>query len=503
MIRGLRHCLPKSMAIPNGDIRRHATRTHLPHLQGFNPQDSPTYQGFPELEALLRQFGDPNSDGGDNWVDLRPYDPSLIPTLNESRTPGSLTGIGFINVTQADVLLYEVGYDGSEWYVNRIRPGIEGRGGPTRTDIIYLIKDLNGKNLAVFQPVEQVGRVIIRTEMYLITPGLSKVSGDNQSGVAGAVLSNPFVVEVRDENVSMLEGVSVTFTVIRGGGALSVSRTMTDVNGKAESTLTLGLNLGTNTVSVSAFGIENTVTFNAVAETGINIPDPNLRAAVETALDKAAGDPITPSEMAALTDLEAKERGISDLTGLEHATNLQVLGLWRNSVSDLSPLTGLTKLTGLYLGINSASDLSPLVGLTNLEHLFLDTNRISDLSPLADLTHLSRLALNSNSISDLSPLVGLTNLRWMRIAENNITDLSPLVANTGLGAGDVVNVQSNPLSYLSIHAHIPALESRGVDVEFDPSITRPPDVNGDGEIDVIGSDSHCSELRHNQGRSQR
>ena len=71
-----------------------ATRTHLPHLQGFSPEDSPTFQGFPELEELLRQFRDPNSDGGDNWVDLRPYDPSLIPTLNESRTPGRLTGIG-------------------------------------------------------------------------------------------------------------------------------------------------------------------------------------------------------------------------------------------------------------------------------------------------------------------------------------------------------------------------------------------------------------------------
>ena len=65
---------------------------------------------------------------------------------------------------------------------------------------IFLIKDLNGKNLAVFQPAEQVGRAIVRTEMSLITPGLSKVSGDNQSGVAGAVLSTPFVVEVRDQN---------------------------------------------------------------------------------------------------------------------------------------------------------------------------------------------------------------------------------------------------------------------------------------------------------------
>ena len=460
-----------------------AVRLHLPHLQGFNPQDSPTFEGWSELEELLRQFNNPNSDGGDNWVDLRPYDPSLIPTLNKSRNPGSLTGIGFINTTQADVLLYEVGYDGAEWYGTRIRPGTGGGGGPTRTDVIFLIKDLNGKNLAVFQPVEQVGRAIIRTEMSLITPGLSKFSGDNQTGGSGTALANPFVIEVRTDNLSVVEGISITFAVTAGGGTLSVTRTMTDANGSAESTLTLGPHFETNTVSVNALGIEPPVTFTAVAEAAVAIPDPNLRVAVESAPGKAAaGDPITPSDMATLTHLEASEAGVRDLTGLEHATNLKVLGLWRNSVSDLSPLAGLTNLTGLYLGINSASDLSPLVELTNLESLFLDANGISDLSALAGLTQLTRLALNNNSISDLSPLAGLTNLRWMRLASNNISDLSPLVVNTGLGDGDEVNVKGNPLSYLSIHTHIPTLQSRGVTVEFDnqayPALLK---ISGDNQ----------------------
>ena len=381
---------------------------------------------------MLRQFRNPNSEGGDNWVDLRPYDPSLIPTLNESRNPGHLTGIGFLNVTQADVLLYDVRYDGTEGFWTRVPPGAF-RVTPTRTDVIWLIKDPNGNNLAVFQPVGQVGRAIIRTEMGFITPGLSKVSGDNQSGVAGATLSNPFVVEVRDENGSALEGVSVTFAVTAGGGTLNVTRATTDKNGAAQSTLTLGQNPGTNTVSVSAAGIEGPVTFNAVVEAVVDIPDPNLRAAVEIALGTAEGDPITPSEMAALTRLEAPEASIRNLTGLEHAANLTELHLWRNLISDLLPLADLINLTGLYIGGSSASDLSPIAGLTNLESLFLDSNGISDLSPLAGLTKLTRLALNNNSVSDLSPLTELTSLRWMRLASNNISDLSPLVTNTGLG----------------------------------------------------------------------
>ena len=370
-------------------------RTHLPHLQGFDPQDSPTFQGWPELEAVYRQLSNPDSDGGGRWVDLRPYDPNLLPSLNKSRTVGSPTGIAFINLTQADVLLYGVRYDGTEEFWTRVPPGYI-RAGGTTTNEMWLVKDLNGKNLAVFQALEKPGRALIGTAPILITPGLSKVSGDNQTGVPGAVLANPFVVEVRDENGLVLEGVTVTFTVTTGGGTPSVTSTMTAENGAAQSTLTLGPNLGTNTVSMSAVGIEGTVSFNATAEAAIDIPDTNLRAAVEAALGKAKGDPITPSEMAALTHLEASETGIRNLTGLEGATNLIDLGLWKNSVKDLSPLAGLTNLTGLFLGINSASDLSPLAELTNLESLFLDSNGISNLSPLAGLTKLTRLAVNNN-----------------------------------------------------------------------------------------------------------
>ena len=181
------------------------------------------------------------------------------------------------------------------------------------------------------------------------------------------------------------------------------------------------------------------------------------------------------SDLSVLSGLTKLERlyidrnGISDLSPLAGLINLESLFIDRNGISDLSPLAGLTKLTRLALNNNSVSDLSPLAGLTKLERLYIDRNGISDLSPLAGLTNLTDLALNGNSISDLSPLAGLTNLRWMRLVGNNISDLSPLVANTGLGSGDQILLNNNPLSYLSlpIHTHIPTLQSRGVTVEFD------------------------------------
>ena len=320
---------------------------------------------------------------------------------------------------------------------------------------------------------------------------LWKISGDNQHGLPNTPLPVPFVVEVRDLNDgSVRNGVSVTFTVTAGGGTLSKERTETDGNGRAESLLTLGADLGVNTVEVSAAGL--TVTFTAETVSAVEIPDPNLRAVVENTLSKAQGQPIAPAEMARLTELQAPNANISDLTGLEHAINLRNLNLSRglvdgnwinsNSVSDLSPLSDLTSLTHLWLEGNAITDISPVAGLVNLVVLHLGINTIMDISPVAGLVNLTELVFWYNNVTDISPLAGLTNLTRLRIAGNNITDISPLVANTGLGAGDEVDVRRNPLSYLSIQTHMPVLQNGGVAIEFDnrahPAVLK---ISGDNQ----------------------
>ena len=97
-------------------------------------------------------------------------------------------------------------------------------------------------------------------------PALLKISGNNQKDMPGEILANPFVVEVQDENGTMLAGVSVTFTVTAGGGTLSVTHTTTDSHGRAESTFTLGSNVEINTVQVSAAEVEGRVTFTAISD---------------------------------------------------------------------------------------------------------------------------------------------------------------------------------------------------------------------------------------------
>ena len=101
---------------------------------------------------------------------------------------------------------------------------------------------------------------------------LLKISGDNQEGRSNETLAKPFVVKARDRRGSPLVGVSVTFTAVAGGGTLSVTNTTTDGNGRAESTLTLGPNLGTNTVAVSVEGVFQTALFRAEATPPAPIP---------------------------------------------------------------------------------------------------------------------------------------------------------------------------------------------------------------------------------------
>ena len=112
----------------------------------------------------------------------------------------------------------------------------------------------------------------------------------------------------------------------------------------------------------------------AMAEDPVNFPDANLKAEVESAL--GISDP-TPTDMLSLTFLHATASGILDLTGIEYATHLTTLSLFRNQIRDISALSGLTNLMELELAWNQISDISALSGLTNLTELLLYLNPLN------------------------------------------------------------------------------------------------------------------------------
>ena len=98
-----------------------------------------------------------------------------------------------------------------------------------------------------------------------IPDSLVKVSGDGQEGTVGDQLAEPFVVSVLDEDGATIAGAVVTFSVTAGGGTLSDTTATTNANGRAKTWLTLGSELGTNTVEATVEGLES-VTFTATGQ---------------------------------------------------------------------------------------------------------------------------------------------------------------------------------------------------------------------------------------------
>ena len=200
----------------------------------------------------------------------------------------------------------------------------------------------------------------------------------------------------------------------------------------------------------------------------VTVPDEKLAAVVREALELGETDPITPTELATLTSLDGYSRGIVDLTGLEHATNLTTLVLWGNSISNLTPLARLRNLRLLSLSANSISNVYPLIRLTNLRKLVLNDNFISNVAPLANLRNLRQLYLHANSVSDVAPLAGLTNLRTLDLSDNSISDVRSLAGLTNLEA---LGLWGNSIPEDLLHAQ---LREAGLQVETVPGTTSHP-----------------------------
>ena len=207
---------------------------------------------------------------------------------------------------------------------------------------------------------------------------------------------------------------------------------------------------------------------------GVYIPDANLRAAIEEALGKAADEVITVEDMEMLTYLDAKNKGISDLTGLEFATHMQRLDLGfefatnlerqelnGNQISDISPLAGLINLERLELNGNQISDISPLARLINLEVLELRQNQISDISPLTGLINLLSLNIRQNPLSDISPLASAIKLEFVEVSDTLVSDISPLAELKNLHK---FSSWKSPISDISPLTHLTIIDMCGAPI---------------------------------------
>jgi len=175
------------------------------------------------------------------------------------------------------------------------------------------------------------------------------------------------------------------------------------------------------------WGSANTYVITPPAPSGepVQFADPALEEAVRDTL-RIKSRELVESDLTILTGFDGTELGITDLSGLEYAINLEYLNLDFNEITNLEPLKGLTNLSYLSLSNNEVSNITPLKDLTNLQFLMLDWNNVENLEALSGLTNLSMLSLQNNRIKDISALENL-NIAFLNLAYNAITDISSLL----------------------------------------------------------------------------
>ena len=165
-----------------------------------------------------------------------------------------------------------------------------------------------------------------------------------------------------------------------------------------------------------------------------------------------------------ITQLHLGQNPITDIGPTATMTSLEQLVLTETAVTDFSPLYGLPHLSDILFNSCNLTDVSFVSNLTHLRIAVISFNQISSLAPFSGLTALEALGLDYNQISDIGPLAGLVNLKYLYLRHNQISDIQPLVNNSGIGSGDEVYLNNNPLSPQSVDTLIPALEARGVTV---------------------------------------
>ena len=159
--------------------------------------------------------------------------------------------------------------------------------------------------------------------------------------------------------------------------------------------------------------------------------DKNLETAVRAALHQPTGD-LTDSNLLNVYILEAQDKKIASLTGLEKCKNLASLKITKNQVSDLRPLHELTNIQSLDVADNKISNITPLAGLTKLQYLELSNNQVARIDAIAAMTALNSLYLEGNKIVDLTPAAKLNKLWTLSAPRNRIKDIGPIASLTRL-----------------------------------------------------------------------
>ena len=201
------------------------------------------------------------------------------------------------------------------------------------------------------------------------------------------ISNNPKFVKLNESDKYKIEGNKITLDDDYTGKEIKIKFTTDDIGKEfGEKDKSKGFS-GTITIDTSEVSIED------------KIPDENLKQAIR---EKLGVSKITDKNILNLTYLDANNKDIKDLTGINYAQNLTGLILYNNKLTKLEPQTfkGLRKLDSLHLGKNQLNSIDPAVfkDLTNLHGLYLNDNQLTNIDFTKDLKLVNTKTLQNQQI---------------------------------------------------------------------------------------------------------
>ncbi len=192
-----------------------------------------------------------------------------------------------------------------------------------------------------------------------IPTDIASVSGDQQTGTVGQVLAQPLVAKVTSSSGAGVAGVTVTWQLTAGGGALSTGSVPTDSQGRASVHVTLGTSSGSNNtiVTASVAGlIGSPVTFTASTTAG---PVSQLAAVAGSLQTGTVGQAVPESLVVEVTDQFGNPVNGAIVTwavtaggGSVSATSVATGALGRSAVAwTLGSLVGTQRATAVVAGL--------------------------------------------------------------------------------------------------------------------------------------------------------
>lgn len=180
-------------------------------------------------------------------------------------------------------------------------------------------------------------------------------------------------------------------------------------------------------------------------------PDKNLEAAVRAEVfgKRGTDQPLTATDVAKISRVVGKNRGIVSLEGLQHCESLMLIDFSGNKIVDLQPIAGLKRLQSVTLAHNRIATLEPIGELTAVQLLDVSGNAVESLHPLAKMANLRTLAFASNRVPTLQPIADLTKIWSLDCSGNPVADLAPVAKWRWLTMIDAAGCRVTSLDPLS------------------------------------------------------